>query len=100
DQRSLPEGRRDELPALADSGQLRRLPLRLEGQADRWVRVAILQELADHGLVGEADDVVEVLARVLGVATRVGAAEDGDGSLRSKQVAQRVGKERGLGKSA
>src|SRR5919197_1533830 len=47
-------------------------------QADGPMRGAVLQDVTDDGLVGEAQDVVEVLHGVLGVTAGVRAAEDGD----------------------
>jgi hypothetical protein len=41
--------------------------------------------------VGEAQDVIEVLAGVLGIAPGVGPAEYGHGALLPEQIAQRVG---------
>ena len=64
--------------------------------ADGPMRGAVLQDVTDDGLVGEAQDVVEVLHGVLRVAAGVRAAEDGDRALRSEQVAQRVGQLRRL----
>ena len=65
-------------------------------RAERPVRRAVPQHLADHGPVGEADDVVEVLPGVLRVAAGVGPAEDGDGTLRPEEVGERVSEEGGL----
>ena len=66
----------------------------------RPVRRAILQHLADHGLVGKAEDIIEVAPGVLRVAAGVRTAQDGDGSLRSEQVGERVSEEGGLSKRA
>ena len=61
--------------------------------ADRPVRRAVLEHFTDDSLVGEADDVVEVLRGVLRVAARVGPAEHGHGPFRSEQVGKRVGEQ-------
>ena len=50
--------------------------------AQRAVLRALGQHLVEDGLVGEAEDVVEVALRVLGIAARVGTAEDRDGAAR------------------
>ena len=59
-----------------------------------------MQDLADRRLVGESQNVVEVLCRILGIAPGVRAADRGDSAFRSEQVAQRVCKLRGLGERA
>jgi hypothetical protein len=59
-------------------------------QADGLMRGAVLQDVTDDGLVGEAQDVVDVLHGVLGVTAGVWAAKDGDRTVRPKQMAQRV----------
>jgi len=100
EKRRLPERRFDELPAFPHAGELRGLPLRRKVQAHRPVRRAVQQHLTDHGLVGEAEDVIEVLPGVFRVAARVGTAESGDGSLRPEQVGERVGEEGRLRKCA
>ena len=46
--------------------------------AERPMPGAVLQDAPDHCLVGEAQDVVEVLLSVLRVAARVRAAEGGN----------------------
>ena len=76
--------RRDELPALTDPGEHVGLLSRGKVQADGPMRGAVLQDVTDDGLVGEAQDVVEVLHGVLRVTAGVRAAEDGDRTLRAE----------------
>ena len=59
-------------------------------------RRALVEHALDDRLVGEAEDVVEVLARVLRVAARMRAAEHGDDAALAEQVADGVGELRGL----
>jgi hypothetical protein len=61
---------------------------------------AVREDVADYRPVGEPQDVVEVPQGVLGVAAGVGAAERGDGPAGAAEVAQGVGRLRGLGEGA
>ena len=69
-------------------------------EALRTVRGAIPQDVVDQGLVGEAQDVVEILSCVLGIAARVRTAKNRHRAFRAELAAQRVGEERGLGEGA
>ena len=92
--------RRDELPALTDPGEHEGLLSSGKVQADGPMRGAVLQDVTEDGLVGEAQYVVEVLHGILGVTAGVRAAEDGDRTVRPEQVAQRVCQLRRLCKRA
>ena len=100
DERRLRERRLDELPALPHSGERERLARRREVQAVRAMRRAVLENVPDHVPVGEAEHVVEIGPRVLGIAARVRAAEDGDGAAGAEEIAEGVGRQRRLGERA
>ncbi len=55
---------------------------------------AVPKEVFDQGLVREAENVVEILARVFRITAGVRPAQGRHGALRSEEVAQRVGEER------
>ena len=75
---ALSKRRLDELPAFADPGEGGGLTPGRKVQTHRLMWRAVPQHLADHGLVGEAEDVVEVLPGVLRVAACVRPAEHRD----------------------
>ncbi len=58
------------------------------------------EHFLDDRPVGEAEDVVEVLLRVLGIAAGVRPAEHGDGPASAEKIAQRVGELGRLGECA
>ena len=100
DERRFSKRGLDELPALANAGEVGGLARCREVQADRPVGRAVAQHLADHDLVGEAHDVVEVLPSVLRVAARMGPPKRRYRLPRAKQVADRIPQERGFGERA
>jgi hypothetical protein len=62
------------------------------------VRLAVAQHVGYDAPVGEAQDVVEILAGVFGITAGVWPAEHRDGALLPEQVAQRIGELGRLGK--
>ena len=58
---------------------------------DRPGRLALLEHLGEDLPVGEAQHVVEVALRVLGIAAGVGPAQHGDRAPLPEEVAQRIG---------
>jgi hypothetical protein len=91
EKRCLFECRFDELPALPHSGKPRRLAGGFEMEAHGTVLRAVAQHLADHRSVGEAEYVVEVALRILGIAPCMRPAEHRDGAFGAEHVAQGVG---------
>lgn len=84
----------DELPAFGHAGNRQRLLSGFEMQADGPVRRAVLQDVADQRLVGETQDIIEILLCVLRIAARVRAAQNGDRALGAQTVAQSIGERR------
>ena len=80
----------DELPAIGEARQVLRLRLGGEAASERTVGRALVQHRAQDLLVREAQDVVEVLLRILGIAARVRTAEHRDGAALLEHVRQRV----------
>src|SRR2546428_13416627 len=91
DEGCFPQRGGDELPALVDPRKRCRLLSSRQMYADVSVRGAVLQDITDDGLVGEAQHIVEVLLCILRVAAGVRAAEDGDRPAGAEEVAQGVG---------
>src|SRR3546814_9812832 len=54
------------------------------------------EQVGDQRLVGEAEDVVEILGGILRIAAGMRAAQHGDGAAAAAEVAQRIG---GLGRA-
>ena len=68
--------------------------------AERAVRGAVGEDVAEDRPVGEPEDVVEVARRVFREAAGVGAAEGGHRAPGTEEAAQGVGGLRGLGEGA
>src|SRR6185436_16295468 len=84
------KGRFDKFPALSNSREFHWLTRRRNAHSDRPMSGAILQHIAHRLFVGEAQNIVEILERVLGVAPCVGASDGGDRPFRTKQIAERI----------
>jgi hypothetical protein len=84
-------------PAFPDSRQLEGLLFGGKAKPFRTMGRAVPQDLLDDLLVREAENVIEVLPGVLGIAPGVGAAEHGDRPPGPEQVAEGVGELGGLG---
>ena len=89
-----------EFPARSQRRQIGGLPRRRNRPAHWPMRLAFLQDFLDDRPVGEAQDVVEVLLRVLGIAAGVRSAEHRDGSASAEKIAERVGELGRLGECA
>ena len=100
DRRRLRERRLDEPPPLAHAGQVHHLPRGADLHAERTVRRALGERIADDRLVGEPEHVVEVAARVLGIAARVRSAQAGDRAAAAIALADRVRELRRLAERA
>ncbi len=64
---------------------------RVDADAERTVLRTILQDLAQNRLVGETEDIIEVVLRILGVATGVGTSEDCNRPVLPESFAQSIG---------
>jgi hypothetical protein len=100
DRRGLPKRGLDELPPLLQRRQVDRLRGGRQIPANRPVRRTILQHVGHHAAIGEAEHVIEVLARILGVTARVGPPQNGDRASTAEEVAQRIGQLSRLGEGA
>ena len=72
-------------------GKSGRLPLGAELHAHRSLWRRISQQILDKWFVREAEDVVKILRRILGVTPRVGSAEDGHCTVPAMQITYCIG---------
>ena len=100
DQGLLAECGLDELPVLANARKRSRLPARCQVNSQRPMLRAVLEDVVDQLLVGEAQHVVEVPDGLLGVTASMWPAQHRYGAPGLKAAAERVGQQSRIGKGA
>src|SRR5260370_11204729 len=76
------------------------LALGAQLNAQRTMRRALVQDIADQSFIGESKHIIEVLRRVLWVTTSVGPADGRDRARLAEQVTDRVDRLRRAGEGA